>query len=759
MVLNKLPKKLKNFINRKSVIKSWLIGYVALIIGMLLLILWAETIFFNVIVENTITKKTEEVNTFSNKMDMLTEECRMYALKLTTDELFTDNFLKIPRSVEEHYELGKTATRLRREKNLVNEFFVYIKSENAIINSLGNVTTPEHYYDIFYKNSGMSYEVWFNEFLNRQYSGYHIFDNNAEKKVERMAKFCYVLPFNILYSKDNITIFTEIDSSRYESELEKLGEGDQMSILIYDENGNRYFSMGEKIPAEEQLKEGKFVAGFYETKIDKEKVVMYVKSSAFATWKYAFVIPYSVFWFELTQVKYIGFAIFFLIAVMGIVGIYLLTKYNYKAVANIVKRIKTNFATKDNDDENEYVQINKMIDIASQYGKRMEAHQKKERINYIKSLFLGDTDINAVDNMLFETDTFVTVALFAPNYEKLFSGEQITDREKAESLRLIVTNIFSELMESYGNVDVVEIDNINFLLTIRDEYAASAEKIVVDKIEEMRNLILQHFEMDIICGVSRCVKGISNICISYREAQSALNSISHNSELRVVIYTQKGILQKNYYYPVDQMQYLMMLISQGDRENAFRQIEIIFEINSAVFDVANLTKAIITDIAATIMKAALNVGYKIDAEKLMGRVQSLNRIAAEKTFRVYINDICDFVESADTGREKTIVEKIDAIIEENYTDPDFNVNKIADMLNVRANSLSVSYRRKKNTNISENIQHRRVNEAKRLLTEESDAVDIVAQKSGFANNSTFRRVFKAATGVSASVYREMNKKN
>ena len=133
--------------------KSWLIGYVALIIAILLLILWAESIFFNVVVENTITRKTEEVNTFSDKMDMLTEECRMYALRLTADELFIDNFLKIPQGVDEHYELGKAATRLRREMNLVNEFFVYIKSENAIINSLDKyppiaTPTPLSYIDL-----------------------------------------------------------------------------------------------------------------------------------------------------------------------------------------------------------------------------------------------------------------------------------------------------------------------------------------------------------------------------------------------------------------------------------------------------------------------------------------------------------------------------------------------------------------------------------------------------------------------------------
>lgn len=758
MVLNKLSQSIKNFMNRKSVMKSWLFFYIALMVGLLLLVLWGANIFYNAIADSIITQKTEEVNAFSGKMDTLTEECRLYALNLTTDDRFKENFLKVPKTVDEHYELRSIATSLRREMNFVDEFFVYIKSENTIINSLGNLSSPERYYDIFYKNSGMDYDTWMNQFLNSEYSGYYVFDNNAEKPIERLAKVCYVFPINRLHKKD-ITIVAEIDSSRYESELAKLGADSKMSILIYDESGNSYFSMGENIPQNEQLKDGKAAEGFYETKINGEKVVMYIESSAFAAWNYAFVMPYSIFWFDLIQIKYIGFAIFFVIAIMGIVGIYLITKYNYKAVANIVKRIETNFSTNSNKDENEYVRINKMIDMASQYSIKVENQQKKERTNEVRNLLLGVADLGSKNNGIqFLSDTFITAAFFAPDYEELFRGESMTGKEKDHAIKLIMTNIFSELMEPYGSVDAADIDNINFLLSIDEKYAENAKNIVIQKAEEMREFILYHFEIDIICGVSSKVKGVSNICISYREALSALNNISQNSESRVAVYTKKSVLSKNYYYPMDQMQYLMMLLGKGDRENAFRQIGIIFEINSAVFQVANLAKAMITDIAATIMKAALNVGYKIDAEKLMGSVQSSSRIVAEKIFKSYVNDICEFVKNTHTGREKTLVEKIDAIIAENYTDVEFNVNKIADMLDMTANSLSVAYRRKTEKNILENIQQYRVNEAKRLLEEGDESVEVIAKKSGFASNTTFRRVFKKATGVSASIYREMKKK-
>ena len=758
MVLNRLLKKIGNYMKCKSVMKSWLIGYSALIVGLLMLVLWGESIFYKVMVDNTTTRKLNEINAFSNKMNMLTDDCRMYALKLTSDERFAENFLNPPHSAEAHFKLGKIASRLRREMNLVDEFFVYIKSEDVIINSLGNVSSPEHYYDVFYSNSDMNYEKWHDEFLNKKHSGFYVFDNNAEKKVEKMAKLCYVLPLDRLYKKD-ITLFTQIDSSRYENELAKLGADTETSVLIYDESGKSYFSMGSRIPADKQLKAGKEIKDFYETEINGEKVVMYVNSSAFAAWNYAFVTPYSVFWADLIRIRHIGAAMFILIAAVGIAGIYLITKYNYLTVATIAEKIETNFAAKEDKNENEFVLINKVLDIASDYGKKIENQQKKERINDIRNLFLGITDVKTEDNITFESNSFVTVSFYSPDYEKLFNSESMTEKEKYDSVRLIISNIFSELMEPYSRVEVVDTDNINFLLSMKEKYVENAEDIVVNNAEKMRKLILQHFEINVICGISRCVKGISNICISYREALSALNSISYNNGESVVVYTSKQILSKSYYYPIDQMQYLMFLLEKGDRENAARQIEIIFEINSAVFAFVDLTKAMMTDIAATIMKAALNVRYNVDSEKLMNSVQSLNRIAAEKFLKSYVNDICTFVNESHTVREMSLVEKVDAIIEERYTDTQFNVNKIAYELEMNANSLTVAYRRKTGKNISENIQQRRVNEAKRLLTESDEIIEAVAKKAGFASSATFRRVFKTVIGISASAYREIKKTN
>lgn len=761
MALKKVLLRIKKFFSLRSVKKSWLLSYIAVIVVMLLLILCAENIFFNVVVEDTVRLKNEELSTFSSKMDSLTEECKLFAVNLTANERFMLSFTKVPKTSAEHYALKEIAAELRREMKSVEKFFVYIKNENMIVSYLGHICTPRHYYDIYYSDSALSYEEWMNEFLTRKYSGYHVFENKSAEGVGRLARFCYIFPMKQLYNED-ITIFAEIESTSYESELAKLDDGSDVSVLIYDDSEKRYFSKGKNIPDSSQLKKGEKERAFYDTFIDSRRVVMRVMSSDFAEWKYAFAIPYSTFWARLIQVRYIGIAIFILIAVMGFLGIYLITKYNYKAVANIIKKIESNFSGSSVSEENEYARINKMIDVASQYSRKMENQHKQERVNLILKLMLGVAPKESEQEeikTLFTTNTFITAAFCAPDYEeKLFPGENISRTEKSEAIKLIITNIFTELMEPYGSIDTVELNNMTFLFSPLEKYVENATCIICDETANMRKIISEHFGVDILCGISSPVKSIDDISISYREALSALDSVEKNSKTGISIYSKKSVLAKSYYYPIDQMQYLMMLLSRGEKEDALHQIGIIFEINSAVFEVENLAKALITDIAATIMKAALNIGYKIDAEKLMDCAKTAGRRAIDSVFESYISDICEFASGGSVSKETTMIDKINEIIAENYTNTEFNVNMIADILNVNANSLSVIYKRKTDGNILEYIQSLRVKEAKRLLEESDISLDDVSQQAGFGSNTTFRRVFKKCTGISPGIYREMNKK-
>ena len=200
-----------------------------------------------------------------------------------------------------------------------------------------------------------------------------------------------------------------------------------------------------------------------------------------------------------------------------------------------------------------------------------------------------------------------------------------------------------------------------------------------------------------------------------------------------------------------------MLLNKAERDSSLGQIKMIIDMNSDAMQFANLRKALITDIAGTIMKAAQNIGYDLDAEKLMDCVNAGDNSAIIAVFETYVDDICSFVNKGSLGHMDTMVDKVNAIIADNYTNTEFNVNMIADMLNVNANYLSAIYKRKTDMNILDNIRALRVKEAKRLIVETSIPLENIAKQAGFGSITTFNRVFKKFTGISPGIYRNMNK--
>ncbi|MBR5156436.1 MAG: AraC family transcriptional regulator [Clostridia bacterium] len=743
--------------------RFWLLSYIAVLTVILILVGCAENIFIGFVIDDTIMLKTEEINTFADKMEMLTEECKLFAARLAVDDNFKDTYMSGIHSSQEHLNIKDTALEIRRTMTLVDDFFVYLKKDNLIINSLGHICSPDDYYNIYFKESSLKYDRWVSEIIGCEYSGYHVFDMKLNGKLGTETKFCYALPTKVLNGTD-ATIFTMVDSERYSKEIEKVNVDESMSVLIYDENSKRYFEKGDLIPDEEQLAKMEDSEGFYETRINGKKVVMNYVRSNFASWKYLFVVPYSVFWARMIYVKYIGFTIIVLLALLGITGIYLITKYNYKTVADIIKKIETNFEpqSRDIDDKNEYSRINKMIDAAAQLNDKIEKQEKQVRADIVLKLLLGliNNDVengnNSYDRM-FKTDKFMSAVFCTAAYEKLFENEAMSSSERFSTAKLIITNIFTELMEPYGTIDTVVIENIVFLFSPDEKYVSSAQDIMCEKAQETVELINKYFEINIICGLSTLQNGISNVCMSYREALSALNAGMQSESYAVKVYSGQESAGKNYYYPVEQAQYLIMLLNKAERDSSLGQIKMIIDMNSDAMQFANLRKALITDIAGTIMKAAQNIGYDLDAEKLMDCVNANDNSAITAVFETYVDDICSFVNKGSLGHMDTMVDKVNAIIADNYTNTEFNVNMIADMLNVNANYLSAIYKRKTDMNILDNIRALRVKEAKRLIVETSIPLENIAKQAGFGSITTFNRVFKKFTGISPGIYRNMNK--
>jgi AraC-like DNA-binding protein len=96
-------------------------------------------------------------------------------------------------------------------------------------------------------------------------------------------------------------------------------------------------------------------------------------------------------------------------------------------------------------------------------------------------------------------------------------------------------------------------------------------------------------------------------------------------------------------------------------------------------------------------------------------------------------------------------------IENNFTQPDFSINQLADQFHVSIAYISYLVKKEVNQNFSEYVWQLRLDKARELLLNTDLSIDEISVAVGYLNTSSFRRKFKQDTGLTPSQYRSSQK--
>jgi len=102
-------------------------------------------------------------------------------------------------------------------------------------------------------------------------------------------------------------------------------------------------------------------------------------------------------------------------------------------------------------------------------------------------------------------------------------------------------------------------------------------------------------------------------------------------------------------------------------------------------------------------------------------------------------------------------EKIQQLVEQNYSDPNFDVNKLAELLGVCRNYLNTKFQFEFDKTPHQYIRHIRIDKAKELLKNKLTIVQ-VCKKTGYANKKTFYTAFKKLTKMTPNEFLKNNSK-
>lgn len=103
-----------------------------------------------------------------------------------------------------------------------------------------------------------------------------------------------------------------------------------------------------------------------------------------------------------------------------------------------------------------------------------------------------------------------------------------------------------------------------------------------------------------------------------------------------------------------------------------------------------------------------------------------------------------------------IAEEAKKIIDDHFTDPELNVEKISAMLNIHRGSLSRAFSRGCGVTLNRYLAMCRLDYSQSLLRKTDLPVHTVAKMSGFNSHEYFSRIFTDTSGMSPSEFRKLN---
>jgi len=133
-----------------------------------------------------------------------------------------------------------------------------------------------------------------------------------------------------------------------------------------------------------------------------------------------------------------------------------------------------------------------------------------------------------------------------------------------------------------------------------------------------------------------------------------------------------------------------------------------------------------------------------------------NLLAQRKMLREKFSENSDFIieDELITGADKAFLEKIEAIVQENISDPEFSVEQMLSVVHMSRSQLYRKFKALINKNPSEYIRILRLKYAVGLLNQKQYGVNEIAYMSGFGNVSYFITCFKKYYGKSPRKYIE-----
>lgn len=460
--------------------------------------------------------------------------------------------------------------------------------------------------------------------------------------------------------------------------------------------------------------------------------------------------------------------------VFAIVSTFFVTRRSYKPIESIMRRIER-FSTSGKAErkgvENEFAFIDQAIERLITNNMAFQEQQQENlvirRQQFLQQLLKGeleeDRDAWEPERMhyglelghfivgLLELDQYVQFGLkYSANDQSLF--------------KFIISSVALEIAEQNGQRLVTEwIAKNRLVLLLISEDSETLEHRMLQLAEQIRFWVEDHLDFTVTIGIGTAAGDEAAIANSFENAEAAVSrkvSLGANQIISAVEVKDKPDGEWFAYLEMIRSAVRQLRLSDpewtGELKRLFGEMarqrlrkddverllhylvfHLEYELEGSLPDAipawtADIKPALLAAMEQSDTLRQLEDGFVSALERLSGLLEELSQ----------------------NRRHHTLMREIRDYVAENFLDPNLSLTLLSDRFQINPKYLSQLFKESIGENFSDFLIGLRIDHAKRLLRETDETVQDISERIGYANPTSFIRVFKKVVGLSPGQYRE-----
>jgi two-component system response regulator YesN len=355
-------------------------------------------------------------------------------------------------------------------------------------------------------------------------------------------------------------------------------------------------------------------------------------------------------------------------------------------------------------------------------------------------------------------DFFGVIALQPDNYPAL---QATLDPSELHLLKFMLLELIKTGLEGRTRFNFAFIHKPSEMIIIFGVEHIEDQEGIYQELLTIQARFSESFSQTFSAGLGRLYPGLESLKTSYGEARLALDFKVWAGKNAIIPYHDIERSSSGRLIHLQGHDDFIVMLREGNLAKAEQFIDQYFQtlsgndaipkslLNLAVLDLINpiiRTAMEFNTPFAKIFTDQFDPLREIDACETLEDMALLLKGLSEKAIR--------YIDGYKQEIGKNFVEKARCFLEEHYSDPDLNLNAIAEHVYVSSCYLSHLFKQVAGATVTEYLNKVRIRAAQRLLKQTRLKIYEIAAQVGFNDSHYFSIVFKKLTGISAIEYRD-----